>query len=409
LLSGRELDELIASVVGEHQRRQDEDRRDWQLILREYVGIEAAGPPSRRCLRRVLLAFLGQGEDVVDEGCGACSGCCPDGSFLPLPERANRIIAIPPVLWSRMEAIRKAVDVLPDAEVLLAVCAVLGRQDGERWRRTVYLNTERMLREDRDSAGATALLICLIAHGWAPRDESDLHRLFDVLWRKKAAHGHGLRRLAEAAAAVRPGSIVLAYWRARSVHAEDPISCLPCWQALLEREGVPREYLHEAASALAASGDAQCALQVARASQDVEGACAAYFGLRDIDLRSPVFIRQESVAIFDTTGNEEARADTFVGLLVASVRRGGSASALAPVLDTHWLRIEPVLSNLALAMLLEAFPDRQVLLEALMTRWLIERPSRWQEAAQEALEALHRLHETLPYPAKNNAARTHLK
>jgi superfamily II DNA helicase RecQ len=409
LLSGKELDELIASVVREHQRRQDEDRRDWQLMLREYVGIETADPPSRRCLRRVLLAFLGQGEDVVDEGCGACSGCCPDGNFLPLTDRAARIIAIPPVLWSRMEAIRKAVDVLPDTEVLLAVCAVLGRQDGERWRRTVYLNTERMLREDRDSAGATALMICLIAHGWAPRDESDLHRLFDVLWRKKALHEHGLRRLAEAAAAVRPGSVVLAYWRARAVQAEDPVSGLPFWRALLEQEGVPREYLHEAASALAASGDAQCALQVARASQDAEEACTAYFGLRNMDLRSPVFIRHESVMIFDTAGNEEARADTFAGLLVASVRRGSSSAELVPVLDTHWLRIEPVLSNAALAMLLEAFPDRQVLLEALMTRWLRERPSRWREAAQEALEALHRLHETLPYSAKNNAVGTHLK
>jgi superfamily II DNA helicase RecQ len=401
LLSGKGLDELITSVVSAHQRRQDEDRGDWQLMLREYVGIEAAGPPSRRCLRRVLLAFLGQGEDIVDEGCGACSSCCPDENFVPLAERAGRIITIPAELWSRLEAIRKAIDYLPDMEVFSDICAFLEREDGVRWRHSVWLNAERLLREDSDSAGATALMICLISHGWAQRDESHLHRLFDVLWRKRAAHGRRLRRLAEAAAAVRPSSIVLAYWRARSMHAEDPASGLPCWRALLEQEGVPREYIHEAASALAANGDVQCALQMARASKDVEEACAAYSGLRDIDLRSPAFIRDESVAIFATAGNERARADTFAGLLVASVRRGGSSAELVPILDTHWLRIEPVLSNAALAMLLEAFPDRQVLLETLMTRWLAERPYRWQEAAQEALEALHRLHETLPYPTKD--------
>src|SRR5207244_1501842 len=128
-----------------------------------------------------LLAFLDTGEDVVDEGCGACSTCCPDGDFLPLAERAARIVAIPPELWSRLQAIRKAVDRLPDCEVLPGICAVLARQDGTRWRQAVYLNTERMLREDRESAGATALMICLIAHGWVPYDESDLHRLFSSL------------------------------------------------------------------------------------------------------------------------------------------------------------------------------------------------------------------------------------
>jgi hypothetical protein len=108
------------------------------------------------------------------------------------------------------------------------------------------LNAERMLREDRDSAGATALMICLIAHGWAQRDESDLHQLFDALWGKSAALGPGLGRLAGVAAAARPDSVLLAYWRARVVYAEDPAAGVIYWRALLQCDGVPGDYVHEA-------------------------------------------------------------------------------------------------------------------------------------------------------------------
>ncbi len=246
LLGGDGLDDLITAIVHEHQRRQDDDWRDWQLMLREYVGIGTDGPTSRQCLRRVLLAFLGQGEDVVDDGCGACSVCRPNGDFLPLAERASRIIDIPPELWSRLEAVQKAVDVLPYTEVLHNIVAFLNREDGARWRHSIYLNTERLLREDRDSAGATALMICLIAHGWVQRDENDLDQLFDALWRKRAALGPGLGRLAEAAAAARPDSVLLAYWRARVVYTEDPAAGVIYWRALLQCDGVPGDYVHEA-------------------------------------------------------------------------------------------------------------------------------------------------------------------
>ena len=227
LLSGEGLDAIITEVVREHQRRRDEDYRDWELLLTEYVGLTWDGLSERRCLRRVLLAFLNTGEDVVDAGCGACSGCCPDGNFLPLAERASRIIAFPPILRSCLEAIRKAVDVLPEEETLRRLCAFLERPEGVRWRHAVYLNAERIAREDSDSAGATALLICLVAYGWVQRDESDLHRLFDSLWRRKVAFG----RLAEMAATARPESVLLAYWQARAIHAEDATAGLAHWRA----------------------------------------------------------------------------------------------------------------------------------------------------------------------------------
>lgn len=353
LLSGEGLDDLITSVVREHHRRRDEDWRDWDLMLTEYVGIKTGGLPSRRCLRRVLLAFLNTGEDVVDAGCGACSSCCPDGDFLPLAERPGRISAIPPELWSCLGAIRKAVDVLPDEETLGIICAFLESVDGVRWRHAVYFNTERMLREDSDSAGATALMICLIAHHWGQRDESDLQRLFGALWRKRATLGRGLGRLATTAAAARPGSVLFAYWQARAVHAEDIAAGLPCWRALLQLEGVPRDFVHEAALALAAAGDLPHALLAARTSRDTVEACSAYAALRAVDIRSAGVILNESVAVLDAVGSEGARADTFVGLVLAAFRRDASGHDLAEILDAAWLRIETALSDTALGLLLE--------------------------------------------------------
>jgi superfamily II DNA helicase RecQ len=352
LLSGEGMDALITSVVREHQRRRDEDHHDWELMLTQYVGVKKE-LPSHRCLRRVLLAFLHTGEDVVDAGCGACSGCCPDGDFLPLAERAGRIIAIPPELWSRLEAIRKAVDELPDIEVLRGICAFLESEDGVRWRHSVYLNTERMLREDSGSAGATALLICFISHRWLDRDEHDLHQLFDGFWRRRATLGSGLARLAEFAAEAWPESVTAAYCRARVVHAEDPHASPACWLALLKLEGVPRALVHEAAAALATGGDLQSAMLAARTSSHAEAAEKAYSVLSQVDLCSATVIQEETVAVFDAVGNERARAETLVGLLLAACRRGAPGLALVEMLDTRWSRIEAALSEAALVRLIE--------------------------------------------------------
>ncbi len=355
LLSGDGIDALITSVVREHQRRRDEDYEDWELLLTEYVGIKKDGPLSRRCLRRVLLAFLNTGEDVVDAGCGACSVCCPDGDFLPLAERAGRIIAIPPELWTRLEAVRKGTDELPDVGILRGICTFLGREEGVRWRHAVYLNTERMLREDSASAGATALMICFIAHRWLDRDENSLHQLFERLWQKRATLGRGLVRLVEVVAAVRPGSVTLAYWGARAAHAADVAAGPTCWRALLNLEDVPREFVHEAASVLSAGGDLQSALLAARTSREALEACSAYGALRQVDLSSAAAILDEGVAILDTVGSEGERAETFVGLLLAAARFGTPGSALVDILEVAWSQIETALSEKALMLMLETF------------------------------------------------------
>jgi hypothetical protein len=92
----------------------------------------------------------------------------------------------------------------------------------------------------------------------------------------------------------------------------------------------------------------------ARTSPDVEEARAAYAGLQQVDLRSAAVVLDESATILSATGTDEARADTFVGLLLAARERGALEHELVDILDAGWLWIESALSDWPLLLLLEA-------------------------------------------------------
>ncbi len=366
LLKGAGMDALIVSVVQEHQGRFAQDQRDWELLLREYLGVQKDASLSRQCLRRVFLAFLNTGEDVVDAGCGACSACCPDGNFLPLAERASRIITIPPRLWSHLEAIRKAVDALPDLEILRGICEFLQGEEGGRWRLSVFFHSERMLREDSGSVGAAALQICLIAHRWLEHGESDLHRLFEQLWQKRANLGSGLTELAELAAAVWPESGARTYWRARLAHEAGGIQASQhAWLDLLTLKGLPRAFVHEAATALSVGGDSRQAVRAARTSRDAEEAEHAYGTLMQLDLDSTDVLLDEAVAILDEVGNERERAETLVGLLLAAHQRNAPGADVLEILDACWSRVKTAFSEAALIRLIKGLQE----LLAADSRW----------------------------------------
>jgi hypothetical protein len=116
---------------------------------------------------------------------------------------------------------------------------------------------------------------------------------------------------------------------------------------------VPREIVHEAASALGAGGNLPYGLLAARTSGEVAEACAAYSALQQVDLTSAAVILDEGVAALDATGSEQAKADTFVGLLLAAFRRGAHSLDLVEVLDAGWPRVETALSSTTLVLLLE--------------------------------------------------------
>src|SRR5207248_711229 len=114
---------------------------------------------------------------------------------------------------------------------------------------------------------------------------------------------------------------------------------------------------HEAASALAAGGDASHALLAARTSGATEAACSAYEALRVPDLRSAGAVLEEAAAVLDAVGSERARAETFVGLILAAFRRGAAVPDLMEVLDAGWPRLETALSAAALVLLLETLTE----------------------------------------------------
>jgi hypothetical protein len=356
LLRGEPIDDFVGAVVQEHRRRREEDYQDWELLLTEYVGLTRNAPAGPRCLRRVLLAFLNTGEDVVDEGCGACSGCRLEADFLPLAERAGRIVAIPPDLWSRLEEVRQAVEEPPAMDCLQAICAFLERPAGARWRPAVYLNAERMLREDRESVGATTLLLCFAAYGWADRAESHLAPLFEELWRRPGGLGKGLAPLACRGVTGRAESPAAVYWRARIVHAEHPEASAPYWRAVLDQEGVPRDRLREAAGALSAEGP-HYALLAARLSNQVEEACAAYEAIRQVDLGSADVVLEEALAVLGATRSDRDKAEVLAGLLLAASRRGTAAVDLAVILDGGWPQVVARLSDEAIVLLCAAFSE----------------------------------------------------
>jgi len=73
-----------------------------------------------------------------------------------------------------------------------------------------------------------------------------------------------------------------------------------------------------------------------------------------VDLRSVDVLLEEVEAVLDAEGSERARAETFLGLLVAAWRRGALGPDLLDLLDLSWDRIETALSDAALVRLIEA-------------------------------------------------------
>ena len=223
------------------------------------------------------------------------------------------------------------------SKTLRQVCAFLWSPEGTRWRHSVYLNTERMLREDSGSVGATALLICLIAHRWVERGEEELHRLFEGFWQKRTILGSGLTQLAELAAESWPESVAATYWRARLVHAEDiprrpellvgPAAASRVCRGRLSTRPLPPSRRQ---------GTFPMPCWRHGHGTDVEEAENAYGALPQVELCSSDVLLDEAAAILDAEGTEPERAETFVGLLLAAYRRGADRSAVVDLLDTGW-------------------------------------------------------------------------
>jgi hypothetical protein len=348
LMGGADLHDALQEVGVEHGERRCKDEQDFEHMLAEYVT-------GRQCLRKVLLAFLNTGEDIVDQGCGACTSCCGEGEFIPLEERDARILRFPNALWPRLEEVRRSVDALPEPQTFMKICAFLAEDAGERWREAVRLNVQAMLMTDRDSAGATALLLCLVARGWAEGGESEVERLLQNLWRRRATLGTRLNELAVMMADNSPNSAALTYWCARLTSEQDRGSSSLLWKRLFNITGVPRERLREAAATLTTDGEEGYSWWAARLSSTLDEAISAYQSAIGDTLPSSSRLCQELAHIVAAPGEAQERSETFVGLVAAAARRGVAKAMLMPVIKKAWPSVCTGLSDEALCVLLEEF------------------------------------------------------
>jgi hypothetical protein len=65
----------------------------------------------------------------------------------------------------------------------------------------------------------------------------------------------------------------------------------------------------------------------------------------------------EAVEMLKAPGSEAARAETFIGLLLAAAARGAACEELLEILDAAWARIEPALTANSVLPLFNAFRD----------------------------------------------------
>src|SRR5262249_2317961 len=170
--------------------------------------------------------------------------------------------------------------------------------------------------------------------------------------------------LASLAAEAQPGSVTLAYWRAKWTAAEDGEAGRGRWRDLLALAGVPPQRVHEAARALSAGGSLGDALPGAATgpraggggqSRSAEDACSAYRAIPQLDLASATVILDEAVAVSAAAGSDSERAETFAGLLLAAAQRGAAGADLVEVLDLFWPQAQAALSDETLALLVRAF------------------------------------------------------
>jgi RecQ family ATP-dependent DNA helicase len=349
-LDDEALVERVMSIVSaSHAGRREEDQHDFSLLVNEYIN-------GTRCLRKVLLAFLRTGEDVREEGCGACSRCRPGGDFLPVEERESRIQLIPVQVWPRLQEIARSTDTLPPLEVLQGLCSYLASPQGEASRDTVYLNAEAMLREDPGSLGAAALLLCVVAHGWVTRDNEEIERLLGLLLRARQAEPRGLAALLALAGEAGSGTAPLCYWRAQLAHEFSPETSAGLWRDFLACRGASRERVHEAAAALAAD-EPHYALLMARTSRRLEDGVRFYAqGLFGSGKRAEG-LGEEARALFQAPGTSAEHARTLVALLLAGIREGAGVDYAASLLRSFWTSIRGCLGSEEMLVLLEACGD----------------------------------------------------
>lgn len=119
LLDSLVFDSYLEAFMNLHDRRRDNDRDAYNLLLTDYVGVNSDGTlrhvgDAKKCLRDVLLGYLKTGEVVQGGDCRSCSSCAPNGNFeTDLKERSKLVVSLGTEILAFLESLERCKDNIP--------------------------------------------------------------------------------------------------------------------------------------------------------------------------------------------------------------------------------------------------------------------------------------------------------
>ena len=172
------FDAYLSEFMTIHNRRKDEDNQSYQLLLRDYIGVEDTGKrlDHKNCLRVVLLGYLKTNETVLGGHCGGCSVCCPDGQFeLDLDKRKQVVVKLSEVMVELLSQMEKLDTELLEDQALEKFWSQVAKDEQEGYSVTGYLQgwTNRLLSETPSHVAAHWIRADGVIRGRFPLVERD--------------------------------------------------------------------------------------------------------------------------------------------------------------------------------------------------------------------------------------------
>lgn len=181
------FDAYLKAFLLIHDQRRNEDKRAYQLLLRDYIGVTEEGrrlPQQSGCLRVVMLGYLKTNETVIDGNCGGCSICCPDEQFqTDLAWRRARIVNLSEALSQFLANFEGGVSIGPVADLLDAFWEKVAAEEQAGRAVIGYLRgwTNRLISETPNHVTAYWLRADGVLRGRFPLVETDLLHDLDRL------------------------------------------------------------------------------------------------------------------------------------------------------------------------------------------------------------------------------------
>lgn len=316
LVDAQLFERYVSAFMEVHDRRKDNDRAAYRLLLTDYVGVNENGSlPTREgkkpCLRAVLLGYLKTGE-VVQGNCGSCSRCVPDGDYeQDLTKRAKAVERLGTEVKDLLDALEGSPSRIPAVAELQTLWQHVEAQEraGRSLRAYVEGWTGRLLTDSPGHKAAACVRVDGMVRGKLPLQPQEVCARADALL--KSADERALAGLWEtlsllgAAVPDAPESVLIRAVACQRMGRFDASRAL--WLELLDRP-ISREMQHQSHAALTALFDPQgpCpdttrfprhAIEAARTAADAETGTSFYARVRRVwswaEIRPEILYRRD--------------------------------------------------------------------------------------------------------------------